>query len=555
MNEFMKQHPFVFVSSCSFTTSQRRGFLHGCYDFARGLGLTPSGAQQHVRNARMLYGEKEPTSHDSSLENEFDDTGIIMATLAKKARVSVGEAKDNAPPVGPQSAPEVSESKKAEASNQKPTRSGRKSVTTPPRTPEHEDIAADASAPRAASSKPKPKKKRKRSQTDNGGRQDAADDPQENHNNVVPHSENIVEAADKKTAPGPDLTYQEEVEVEDAQPSKSGKKKKGKKRSSEGKTAKQMAAENGKESRPGKRAKKSEDSGECHLPVAAARDGEASSASDDDLENALSKSIPVSEMFSIFEGSPVKNGQARKGTTAKPELTKKTSGKSKKQKQKEEKEKRKSWLSQVREQAAATRDSTEDSGEYQHQDAHAVEERDGKDFSKQTPAQTSPSPESDTPKKGKERKKHRLSAGTDDIDEDEEADEGFERKSKLKKDRHKRKKSPDMIPEDWDRPEALLRQDHDRQDFFKSSDLSRVTAANEELSKPNVAESHSDSVDPTPSGKTKQLARAIKLAVHVPNRSKTEASEHPATVSYPQAEATPEETQTLGVSHAHLERT
>ena len=92
ISDFVKQHPFTLVSNLSFTTSQRRAFLRDVYDFSRGLGLTKSDAEAAVNKARALCGDKHLAGDDSALENEIDDTKAVVATLARKAHISINDA-------------------------------------------------------------------------------------------------------------------------------------------------------------------------------------------------------------------------------------------------------------------------------------------------------------------------------------------------------------------------------------------------------------------------------------------------------------------------------
>ena len=68
-------------STESFTTSQRRTFLRDVYDYARSLGLDKKEAKQQTIKAREICGEDEYNTDVSALENEIDDSELILSRL------------------------------------------------------------------------------------------------------------------------------------------------------------------------------------------------------------------------------------------------------------------------------------------------------------------------------------------------------------------------------------------------------------------------------------------------------------------------------------------
>ncbi|KAI9875942.1 MAG: hypothetical protein M1830_007704 [Pleopsidium flavum] len=83
VNRYVLSHEFVYASDVTHSTSERRAFTRNVYDYARAKGLTKPQARDEVRRARMICGERDYDTDESSLGIEIDDTMEILEDLAK----------------------------------------------------------------------------------------------------------------------------------------------------------------------------------------------------------------------------------------------------------------------------------------------------------------------------------------------------------------------------------------------------------------------------------------------------------------------------------------
>ena len=125
---FIRNHPFMFVSSLSSSTSQRRAFLRDVHDFAKGRGLSSAQANQAVQLARTSTGGDASVDSDCPFENEVDDSKAVLASLAKKARINLDENAPQGDGTIAQQASPRSSLKKARQVNSAPSASGDRSA-------------------------------------------------------------------------------------------------------------------------------------------------------------------------------------------------------------------------------------------------------------------------------------------------------------------------------------------------------------------------------------------------------------------------------------------
>lgn len=93
---FVLAHQFIRNLEIEHTVSARRAFERNVYDYARAKGLPKQVAKDEVQRARIICGERDYDTDETSLGNEIDDTLEILEDLASSTLRSSTErnAKD-----------------------------------------------------------------------------------------------------------------------------------------------------------------------------------------------------------------------------------------------------------------------------------------------------------------------------------------------------------------------------------------------------------------------------------------------------------------------------